>query len=122
MADKLANMLEQQRDFMLLLQKKRNFPEFPVDTSTKDGQKFLKGISYECMHELFEAINLLKNRKEHRASDIKEFDKSAYVEELADVLHYLFEIVIASGISIDELYDAYMQKGEVNVKRINEGY
>jgi hypothetical protein len=120
--DKLKEMWDQQEAFMKLLQEKRNFPSFPVDPTQKSGQKFLKGITHECMHELFEANLLLKNSKDHRATELSEFDKENYVEELVDALHYFFEIVISSGISMDELHDAYMKKGEINIDRIENGY
>lgn len=120
--DKLQEMWEQQLDFMKLLQNKRNFPEFPVDVSSKSGQKFLKGITHECMHELFEANMMLKNSKDHRETEVSEFDRDSYVEELVDALHYFFEIAISSGISMNELHEAYMKKGKINVDRIKNGY
>jgi hypothetical protein len=122
MDDRLAKMWQQQLEFMSLLQRKRGFPEFPVDINSKTGQKFLKSITHECMGELFEANQELKNSKSHRASEFPEIDRSAYVEELVDSLHYFFEIVIASGVSVDELYDSYIKKGEINAKRIEDGY
>jgi hypothetical protein len=122
MIDKLQNMWEQQHSFMKLLQEKRGFPDFPVDIKTKPGQKFLKGITHECMGELFEANQELKNSKNHRATEISEIDRDAYIEELIDSLHFFFEILIASGISLDEMYEAYMKKGEKNVDRIINGY
>lgn len=122
MTDKLQNMWSQQLDFMKLLQEKRGFPDFPVDIQTKNGQKFLKGITYECMGELFEANQELKNSKQHRATEVVDLNKDAYLEELIDSLHFFFEIVIASGISIDEMYEAYMKKGIKNIHRIESGY
>jgi dimeric dUTPase (all-alpha-NTP-PPase superfamily) len=44
------------------------------------------------------------------------------VEELVDALHYFFEIAITSGVSIEELYEAYMEKGKINIERIENGY
>ena len=120
--DRLEEMWTQQRIFMNLLREKRDFPNFPVDTSTKSGQKILKSITHECMHELFEANLLLKNSKDHRATDLKDFDKESYVEELCDALHYFFEIAILSGVSIEELYSAYIKKGEINFDRVEKGY
>ena len=122
MTDRLEAMWSQQEAFMRLLQKKRSFPEFPVDMSSKAGQKFLKQLTHECMGELFEANQELKNSKGHRATDIPEMDRGAYVEELVDTMHYFFEIVIASGVTLDELFAVYMKKGEENVKRIESGY
>jgi len=120
--DKLQEMWSQQEKFMRLLQSRRNFPEFPVDVTTKTGQKFLKGITHECMHELFEANLLLKNSKDHRATDVSEFNREDYVEELVDALHYFFEIAISSGVSMEELHAAYVKKGQINIDRIENGY
>lgn len=122
MDDRLQEMFEQQVGFMRLLQEKRNFPNFPVNIESKDGQKFLKSITHDCMGELFEANQHLKNSKGHRATEVTEIDREAYVEELVDSLHFFFEIVILSGVSLDELYKAYLEKGDTNVKRILEGY
>ena len=122
MMDKLQEMWEQQEKFMKLLQELRDFTKFPVDMTSKSGQKLLKGMTYECMHELFEANQMLKNSKDHRVTDVKDFDRECYVEELVDALHYFFEIAILSGVSLEELHDAYMKKGNVNIQRIENGY
>ena len=122
MMDKLKEMWLQQEQFMDLLRNHRNFPEYPVDLTSKSGQKFLKGITHECMHELFEANQALKNSKDHRATDVKDFDREHYVEELVDALHYFFEIAILSNVQVDELYSAYMKKGNINIERIKNGY
>jgi len=120
--DRLSVMWSQQTEFMKLLQQKRGFPEFPTDITSKGGQQFLEGISFHLMKELFEAGQHLRNAKSHRATEIKEVDRDAYKEELVDVLHLYFELCIAAGISLQELCDAYLQKGEVNVNRILSGY
>jgi dimeric dUTPase (all-alpha-NTP-PPase superfamily) len=72
------------------------------------------------MGELWEANSLLKNSKDHRITDVNDFDRKKYVEECVDALHYFFEIMIASGITKQELVDAYLEKGEVNKRRILE--
>lgn len=120
--DKLEKMFQQQRQFIELLVEKRDHPEIPLDLSKKDSQLFLKNQSHECMHEMFEAIQHLKNAKVHRATDIPDFDRAAYTEELADVFHYLIGILICSDISVQELYQSYLSKGRVNIDRINGGY
>lgn len=121
-SDKLEAMWEQQHEFMRLLQSTRGFPEFPTDISSKKGQKFLKDITHHMMDELFEAGQHLKNSKSHRATEIPEVDREAYKEELVDALHLYLELVIASGITLEELYEAYIKKGEVNCTRILSGY
>lgn len=118
----LHKMWDQQVEFMRLLQKKRNFPEFPVDLSSKKGQQFLNDIRNHLMEELFEAGQHLKNAKSHRVTELPQVDRDAYKEELADVLHLYFELLIASGITLDEIVETYMTKGEINVARINNNY
>lgn len=120
--DKLDAMFEQQRSFNALLRDERNHPEFPLDLSVKRNQQFLKSLTHECMHELFESNHLLKNSKNHRATEVKEFDRESYKEELCDALHYFLGIIIYSGISCDELFEAFMKKGEINVDRIRNNY
>lgn len=120
--DRLSQMWVQQKQFMQLLQQKRGFPKFPIDLTTKDGQHFCKTIAYEAMGELFESIQELKNSKGHRATEIAELDRSKLVEELVDSLHYYVELCLLMGVSSDELFSAYIKKGEVNTSRIENGY
>ena len=120
--DKWSTIFSEQERFMKLLQEKRNFPAFPVDLSTKDGQKLVKDIAHDCMHELFEAIHLLRDAKSHRQTVVGNFDRNAFIEELADAWHYLIEIAILVGIDANELHRSYMKKGTINFARILEGY
>jgi len=120
--DKFEQMYKQQQDFLELLRDERDHPNFPLDLTEKESQQFLKHLSHECMHELFESNMLLKNSKKHRTTEFKDFDRDSYMEELSDVLHYLVGILIYSGISVEEIFEAYMKKGQVNLGRINGGY
>jgi NTP pyrophosphatase (non-canonical NTP hydrolase) len=120
--DRLEVMWNQQHEFMVLLQKHRGFPVFPTDITSKKGQQFLKDIRNHLMEELFEAGQHLRNSKSHRATNIPDIDREAYKEELVDALHLYFELVIASGVSLDELHEAYMKKGDVNHQRILNNY
>lgn len=122
MTDKFEVMFRQQEKFIKLLQEKRGHPDIPFDLASKDSQLFLKHLSHECMHELFESNMLLKNSKKHRVTDMPDFDREAYKEELSDVFHYLIGILVCSGISFQEIYDMYIQKGQINIDRINGGY
>lgn len=120
--DRLEAMWQQQVAFMRLLQERRSFHDFPVDLTSKAGQKVIKEVSHDCMHELFEAVTLLRNSKNHRKTEVTEFARDEFVEELCDALHFFFEVCIFAGISQDELFKAYIDKGERNVTRIMEGY
>lgn len=118
----LKDMWEQQQEFMKLLQEKRNWPEFPVDMTAKASQQHIEGIMFHCMKELFEANNHLKNSKGHRATEITDFDRAAYLEELIDAQHLLLEVAIVSGITLEEYFDVFMKKGDINTDRITHGY
>lgn len=120
--DRFEQMWNQQKSFMELLREKRGFPAFPVDLASKQGQKFIKGLMHECMDELHESLQHLKNSKDHRATEVTGFDRGEFVEELCDSLHYFIEIAIASGVSLEELFKAYMSKGRTNEDRILKGY
>lgn len=119
---RLEAMWMQQVEFVHLLQQKRNFPKHPVDIASKQGQQLLENISFNVMKEMFEAVQHLKNAKTHRATEVCEFDREAFKEELVDTLHYFFELAIMADIDLDELYESYMKKGVINTDRINNGY
>ena len=121
-SDRFVEMWNQQKSFMDLLVKERGFPQFPVDLSTKVGQKFITDTMHHCTDELHEARQHLKNAKTHRLTQVTDIDRSAYLEELNDAFHLFLEVVIASGFSIDELFESYIEKGKVNVERIVKGY
>ena len=120
--DMFLTMFRQQQEFLELLRDKRDHPDFPLNLSAKESQQFLKSLSHECMHELFESNMLLKNSKKHRTTEFIDFDRESYKEELSDVMHYLIGILIYSGISVEEMFEMYMRKGQVNIDRINSGY
>lgn len=120
--DSMDLMFAEQKRFMNLLRDARNFPEFPVNLSSKEGQKIVKGIAYDGMHELFEAIQLLTDAKDHKQSLTGDFNKEKFLEEMSDAFHYMIEICIMCDISSDDLYRAYMKKGTLNFARILGGY
>lgn len=120
--DVFSSMWEQQRAYMDLLVERRGFPCFPLLISTKSNQGFIRGIVHHCQDELFEATRELKNAKGHRATEISDFDRDKYLEELIDAQHLLLEVAILSGISRDEFVAAYLRKGGINRQRILDGY
>ena len=115
-------MWKDQEGFIRLLQEKRNFPQCPVDISSKSGQKILKDIMHHCMDELFESSQHLRNHKSHRITELPEVDHDAYVGELVDATKLLIELIIMSGITLEQFCDAYEKKSQENVKRINGAY
>lgn len=120
--DRLSEMFRDQEEFMVLLKEHRGFPDFPVDITSKDGQQVLREASHGGIEEWHEALKHLKNWKKHRATEVKEIDRSEFLEEMCDALHYFIEVCVLAGVSSSELFEAYMAKGKTNKRRIQEGY
>lgn len=120
--DRLACAWEDQQAFMSLLKERRDFPAFPVDISSREGQRIVKTIAQDAMGELFEAIQHLKNAKLHRATELAEFDRAAFVEELVDAFKLLLEVALLVGVGLDEFWESYRGKTAKNTVRILGGY
>lgn len=121
MKDKLNDIFERQSSTMQALRQADRLPEWPVDLTTKPGQRQIKELMFESIGELMEASYILKN-KVHRISDDRSVDLDHFKEELGDALAYFVEICIFSGISPEELYREYCRKQAIVLKRIEEGY
>jgi len=119
--DKWIDMFSRQEEFMKLLEENDKLSPWPVDLTTKQGQRMVKEIAGECHGELWEATYTLKN-KMHRLTDDRTFDRKHYVEELGDTLAYLMEICIMSGISPEEMYEEYCRKNEIVKEKTRNGY
>lgn len=96
--------------------------ERPVDVTTKSGQRTLRDVGLKAIEELHEALRHFKNWKPHRHTDIPDFDRAKFLEEMADSLAFQLELLILLGVSADEFIDAYTSKVEVVYGRINSGY
>ena len=120
-SDKLDRAFVLQRGFMDLLVEHDKFPEYPVDLSTKNGQRFIKECVWNMVEELAEASFTLKNRQ-HKLSDDTDVDFAHYLEELGDAFAFFIEICLLSGISSQTLFEQFQVKSGVVRKRLEEGY
>jgi len=120
--DTFKEMWKSQDDFMQLLIKHRKFPQYPVDLTSKEGQQHVKNVINDTIHELFEAVHLLKNSKNHRKTEINVFDKDEFIEELVDAQKFLLEALLLSGIELNEFLDSFKEKTKINVERILGDY
>lgn len=121
MADKLDKVFAFQREFMDMLVEHDKFPEYPVDLSTKPGQRFFKETAFNMIEELMEASFTLKNRM-HKLSDDTEVDMPHFREELGDAFAYFIELVILAGMTPQDLYDEYCRKNQIVRDRLRNGY
>lgn len=86
----------------------------------RDVQEFIKRMVFATIQELCEATHILENNP-WRESTQHEIDSAHYYEELADAFHFFVEVLIASGVSADDLHMFYMDKNAVNLRRMMEG-
>jgi NTP pyrophosphatase (non-canonical NTP hydrolase) len=121
MADMLEKAFMLQREFMDMLVEHDKMPEYPVDLTSKPGQRLIKECVWNMVEELAEASYTLKNRQ-HKLSDDRELDFAHYKEELGDAFAYLIEICHLSGISAEDLYDEYRRKNAIVKERLSNGY
>ena len=122
--DCLSEMFELRERFMVDLIKKYPTvnPEWPLDLSEKAHQQYCRDIALRGVEEMFEALQHLKNWKPHRTTEIKEFDKNKFLEEIVDAFNYFFSLIILTGHSSDDLYDAYLKKDKIIHERLNNDY
>lgn len=123
--DMFYKMFRMQEHFMAALQTKNGYdvvPDWPVDIAKKQNQQLCKSLAFDSMCELFEAVQHLKNSKPHRNTEIKEFDREAFKEELVDSFKFFLELLIFVGITPDEFYEAYSKKDKIIHQRLVDNY
>lgn len=121
LTDHWAEMFERQERNMQLLEERDVLPPWPVDLTTKQGQRMIKEIVSDCHGELWEATYTLKN-KLHKARDDRQFDREHYIEELGDALAYFMEICILSGITPQEMFNEFCRKNQIVRERFEGDY
>ena len=98
------------------------YPEMPIDLTNKETQQHLRDLALRGVEEVFEAVQELKNAKAHRQTEIKEFDRAAFKEEMVDAFNYFLSLLIVMGVTPDELFEAYVDKDRVIHDRIKSKY
>lgn len=121
--DRLSEMFKMQVSFMERLREfQPGFPQkWPLDMSQKTSQLEIKDLAFNCVAELFEVIQELKNSKKHRKTENGEFDLEHFGEECVDAFKFFLEILIFVGITPEMFYEMYCKKDAVINKRIDDG-
>ena len=119
--DRLQDMFARQTDLMEILKSGDKLPEWPIDLTSKYGQRQIKELIWAMVEEMAEASFILKNRS-HRFTDHTDVDFAHFKEELADALAYFIEISIFAGIDFQELYEEYCRKNQIVKQRVEKGY
>ena len=95
-------------------------PESFGDLDIRFVQWRIKDLMQRCIEEMMEAANTLK-QKPWKTSEVAT-DKVHYYEELADMFHFMVELLITSGMTAKDLAQVYHRKHAVNVFRQDSGY
>lgn len=120
----LHDMFQLRREFLSALKKKvpSAVKEMPLDPTDRESQIFLRETALRGVEEMFEALATLKNGKVHRQSEIKEFDREHFLEEVVDAFNYFFNVMLYLGVTPDEFLEAYERKHNIILRRVEEGY
>lgn len=123
-SDRLLEIFELREDFMKTLQASNPSisPEWPLDLSSREDQQYVRDIALRGVEEMFEALQHLKNWKPHRTTQVTEFNRDAFLEEVVDAFNYFFSLLILVGFDADDLYEAYKEKDNIIHDRIKSGY
>ena len=124
MSDRLSEIFERRESFMMRLRESipDSSPAWPVDLSQKENQQHVRDMALRGVEEMFEALQHLKNWKPHRRTEIREFDRDEFLEEIVDAFNYFLSILVLTGFNEDDLISAYRKKDDIINKRLETGY
>ena len=122
--DKLEQIFAKRVSFMTALRdhKPDEYPSWPIELSNKKSQQHVRDMALRGVEEMFEALQHLKNWKPHRDTELQDFDRAEFLEEVVDAFNYFFSVLVLAGVDADELYDAYCKKDEIIHSRLKTGY
>ncbi len=124
MQDRLLEIFERREAFMKSLQETSSveIESWPLDLSKKQSQQHVRDMALRGVEEMFEALQHLKNWKPHRKTEVKEFDREEFLEEIVDAFNYFLSILILTGFDDKDLMNAYRKKDEIINERLRTGY
>ena len=123
-SDNLKHMFDLRESFMVSLRKKFSTenPEWPLDLSKKEHQQYCRDIALRGVEEMFEALQHLKNWKPHRTTEITEFDRDEFLEEVVDAFNYFLSLLVLTGFSSEDFYKMYVKKDKIIHERLKGDY
>ena len=88
---------------------------------TKVGNFLIKDMIDSSMHELSEAVQVMKNWKSWKQTEMMT-DVDHFKEEMIDALHFYVEACLLAGITAKEVHGIYFKKHAVNKFRQRSSY
>jgi len=124
MDDRLLEIFDRRETFMKKLRESssQKSPDWPLDLSKKENQQHVRDMALRGVEEMFEALQHLKNWKPHRKTEITEFDREEFLEEIVDAFNYFLSILVLTGFDDSDLMNAYRRKDEIINERLRTGY
>lgn len=121
---KLNKMFELRNSYIKEMRDLRpgSYPDLPVELADKKSQQFCRDLALRGVEEMFEALQHLKNWKPHRMTEVDEFNREEFLEEIVDALNYFFSLLIVAGCDDNQLFEAYERKDKIIRDRLNTGY
>ena len=122
--DKLEELFTLRERFMVTLKERKpdEYPDWPVDLGDKKDQQHVRDMALRGVEEMFEALQHLKNWKPHRDTEVQDFNKEEFLEEVVDAFNYFLSVLVLTDVSAKDLYDAYLKKDDIIHTRLNSGY
>ena len=106
----------------LKCKKPAEYPNWPIDLTDKRDQQHIRDMALRGVEEMFEALQHLKNWKPHRDTEVHEFDREEFLEEVVDAFNYFLSVLVLMGVTSDELFEAYDKKDKIIHDRLTAGY
>jgi len=123
MEDRLLEIFRRRESFMKSLgDSSGESMNWPLDLSKKENQQHVRDMALRGVEEMFEALQHLKNWKPHRKTEITEFDREEFLEEIVDAFNYFLSILVLTGFDDNDLIDAYRRKDKIINERLRTGY
>ncbi len=119
--DKLQWLLDQARQGMIDYQLMAQLAGTTIDS--KSRQAIAREFAWNCVEEIGEAINLLKNRR--WVTNETEVDKEHLADEVADMWIFFVQltmVLLGEKLSAAQLIDFIERKRAVNAFRRRSGY
>ena len=111
--EELRLMLEAKKFFLNILISKNKLPWYPIDLRTEPGQAVIRDFSTRMAEELSELFSEIEKLTELTTGNANfDRDEEAIVmanlnEEFADVVHFMLNIVLYSGLDYNAVLDRY---------------
>ena len=124
MSDRLKQIFDFREEFMQLIKVKYqdSYPTWPIDLSEKKSQAVIRETALKGVEEMFEALGHLKNWKPHRETEMKEFNREEFLEEVVDSFNYFFSLLVLMGVDCNEFFEAFIKKDLIIRERLKAGY